>query len=190
MIWREKILREVLSQIPKVESVLDIGAGQREVEKILSPNRYVSVDIPTYGDSDTPNHPDIEADLNRIERLPFLEGEFQLVVLSHILEHLNPDAMDRIISESCKVSSRYILVGLPNDLFWLQRLRVLLGHNIIGVTRYGHHYMFDPDEAEKLLVKFHGFKVAKRMYVGKVLPPHLKPKLTAYECYYLLERNL
>ena len=61
--------------------VLDLGAGTARVAETLFPDAYV-----TTLDIDPETHPDVEADV-RFWR-PELEGGFDVVVASHVLEHL------------------------------------------------------------------------------------------------------
>lgn len=192
MKWREDVFRKVVDNVLAdrgIKSVLDIAGGQKELRDVLKPEKYVNVDMKKYSGIDTTQaFPDIECDLNTIEKIPVEDGSYDLVSMCHILEHLNWDTMHKIIEESQRISKRYILVGLPNEMLWFQRIRVLLGINTIGVTQYGHHYMFDLKEADKLMKKFKRFKVVKKFHVGKKIPASFLKNWTTWEVYYLLEK--
>lgn len=56
-----------------------------------------------------------------------LDGQFDIVLLSHVLEHLvHPEPLLQSISRVLKVSGR-IAVGLPNVLVYAQRFQFLVG---------------------------------------------------------------
>jgi len=49
------------------------------------------------------------------ENLPFKKGTFDLILLSDILEHLSDELLSRVISQVQALSSKYILINVPNN---------------------------------------------------------------------------
>lgn len=212
MKWREEVFSEVFGDFFhgwSPEKVLDIGGGQSEVSKILRPKKYVNVNKTEYSGEhgevlkdETHKYasPDINCDLNKVQKLPLPAKSFDLIVMSQILEHLNFDAQWRIAKEAKRISKRYIVVGLPNELVYYNRLRIFLGVPTIGVSEFGHHYMFNVTLADRFVAERFSpeYKIVKRYNVvrgplrhlpaAKVLPK-INQNLFSSEIYYLLERR-
>ncbi|MBL68076.1 MAG: hypothetical protein CMO74_09545 [Verrucomicrobiales bacterium] len=86
------------------ESVLDVGCYEAPLRSMLSGVEYIGIDIA--------GEPDQVVDLESVEKLPFDEAQFQCVICIEVLEHL--DALHRVFNELIRLSSRYIIVSLPN----------------------------------------------------------------------------
>jgi len=198
-----EVFQEFFQETPP-ESILDIAGGAREVEKILKPKKYINIDkrkFHNYGKIFTSNaKPDIELDLSKIRKLPIRSNSFNLVVMSQILEHLDFQTQERIVKEAKRISKKYIIVGLPNELVYFNRLRILFGVSTMGIDEFGHHYMFNCKLADKF-VKWRfkpDFKIVKKFNVLRGPLRHL-PKsevllkinenLFTYEVYYLLQKK-
>ena len=85
-------------------SVLDVGCYEAPLRSMLSGVVYMGIDIA--------GEPDQIVDLESVETLPFDEAQFQCVICIEVLEHL--DAFHRVFNELIRVSSRYVIVSLPN----------------------------------------------------------------------------
>lgn len=197
--WRDLVLGNVAKSLlsdKKIESVLDAGGGDGTFGKIFKTKKYVNLNTPF--DSDMKKafpHADVKINLNNFEKLPFKDDSFDLVVLSQVLEHLFYP--EKVIGEVKRVSKKYILVGLPNEVALNLRVRLLKGESTIGYSRYGHHYMFNFFVAEKFVKeKFSPeFKIVGR-YSQRIAPTRKIPipnylvkkfpNLLAREFYYLL----
>ena len=173
--------------IPKgVKKVLDIGS-RGDIFK----EKYSVVTI------DNLQKSSIKQDLNLNQKLNFQDNKFDLVVINQILEHLN--YVEEIISESKRVSKKYLLVGLPNEVVYSLRIKFLLGKiEQAGYQRYGHKHRFNIEEIEKFIKEFFGnyeFKKYWGAFTGaKFLPDKIKaflannlPSLFAKEVYYLIK---
>jgi ubiquinone/menaquinone biosynthesis C-methylase UbiE len=89
---------------------------------------------------------------------------FDLVILNQILEHLA--TVEEIVSESIRVSRKYLLVGLPNELTWGIRLKYLFGKiDQEGYLPYGHKHRFSIKEIEKFIINFFGNYKKKNILV-------------------------
>ncbi len=215
MFWRDIVLKSVYENLLKnksVESALDIGGGESELKRLLNCKTYVNIDFgeATYTDKygvtekflpENRTNPyrhtnDIKMDLNDFDRMPFERASFDLVIMSQILEHLFYP--EKVIEEAKRISKKFILIGLPNELDIIQRFRLLSGKSTMGYSRGGHHYMFNIEIGKRFIeVNFPEFKLV-RTYYQKIVPtryiPFMDflskrvPTLFAREMYYLLEK--
>ncbi|MFQ5849129.1 MAG: class I SAM-dependent methyltransferase [Candidatus Binatia bacterium] len=104
--------------------VLDVGCDKAYLKKMLPDNDYTGVDIS--GD------PDIQLNLEEIERLPFADSSFDCVLSSDVLEHL--DNLHHVFGELIRVSRKYLIISLPNN--WVNaRIPIEKGKGSFG--KYG-----------------------------------------------------
>lgn len=128
-------------------SLLDVGCDMALLKKLLSPEVYVGVDMG--------GEPDLRLDLDKIDRLPFDDGQFHATVCSDVLEHL--DNIHYMFSELVRVSERYLLISLPNN--WanarrpIERGKGQLAHYGLPADRPvdRHKWFFGFTEAEHFL---------------------------------------
>ncbi|MFW5846823.1 MAG: methionine biosynthesis protein MetW [Nanoarchaeota archaeon] len=180
--YREKIILGMIP--PNVKKVLDIGSRG----DIFKDYEVTTLDII--------EHATIRQDLNKNQKMNLKKNSFDLVVLNQILEHLS--TCEELIDESKRVSKKYILVGLPNELTWGVRIKYLFGKiDQEGYLPYGHKHRFSIREIEKFIKKFLENYEKKRYYGAftgaNFLPDKLKdflanfyPNLFAKEVYYLI----
>ncbi len=88
-----------------IGKVLDVGCDQAVLKRLLPGISYVGVDIG--------GTPDIQLNLEQIERLPFADGEFDAVVCSDVLEHL--DNLHLVFAELLRVCRGAVVISLPNN---------------------------------------------------------------------------
>lgn len=93
--------------------VLDVGCDRALLKTMIPGLDYTGID---FGGT-----PDIMINLEKIERLPFEDNRFDCVVCSDVLEHL--DNLHHIFGELVRVSSRYLILSLPNN--WTNARRPL-----------------------------------------------------------------
>jgi len=84
--------------------ILDVGCDKAVLKKLLPNVDYIGIDI-----SGTP---DICINLEETERLPFNNAEFDTVLCSDVLEHLNN--LHHIFNELVRVTKEYLIISLPN----------------------------------------------------------------------------
>ncbi|HWP61365.1 MAG TPA: class I SAM-dependent methyltransferase [Candidatus Paceibacterota bacterium] len=110
-------------------SVLDVAAGTGALHDSLAKwkeHRYTMVDISPEAVRQA-QQKGIEAVIADVENqhLPFPDNSFDLVVATHLLEHLrNPWSA---LADMARVSNRYIFVYCPNFVTLSDRFRVLFG---------------------------------------------------------------
>lgn len=181
--------RIILKMIPnEVMTILDIGSRGNIFNK-----RYNTKTIDVIEDAD------ITQDLEKNQKIKFNSNSFDLVVLNQILEHLS--RVEEIIIESKRVSKKYLLIGLPNELTWGIRVKYLFGKiDQEGYIPYGHKHRFSIKTIEEFIKKFFR-NYEKKEYFGaftgaKFLPIGIKhflarnfPTLFSKEVYYLIKIN-
>jgi len=86
--------------------VLDVGCYRAALKDLLpDQSQYTGVDIA--------GTPDIRLNLEKVERLPFADNQFDCVICADVLEHL--DNLHVIFAELIRVSARYLIISLPNN---------------------------------------------------------------------------
>lgn len=100
---------------PDVTSILDVGCGNGIFVNYLieQPRKYLRVHAV---DRSLNALRFVETEKSRasIENLPFNTGEFDLVVCLEVLEHLSQPGFQQGLIELSRVSSKYIIVAVPN----------------------------------------------------------------------------
>ncbi len=95
-----------ISQLPGCRTVLIVGPGQGFDTQIL---RWRGYQVATY-DIDETFRPDFLGSVHRMDA--FSNGQFDVVTVSHVLEHLALPYLDASLKEIARVG-RYALVYLP-----------------------------------------------------------------------------
>src|SRR5258706_398989 len=86
------------------EAVLDVGCYEAPLRALIGRERYLGVDIA--------GSPDLVIDLDTPHSLPFGDSTFASVLCIEVLEHL--DHLHHVFDELVRVSSRHVIVSLPN----------------------------------------------------------------------------
>ena len=131
-------------------------------------------------------HQVIEADLDRWE--PTDAVLYDGVVASHVLEHLaDPARLLRSLRRIVRPGG-WLVIGLPNILFWRQRLRFLAGHFRYtqgGLMDDTHLRFFDWHSAHQLITGS-GWQVEESMadggFPGTRWTGPLRPSLDQFAC--------
>ena len=124
-------------------SVLDVGCDEAHLRDMIRATRYYGIDVS--------GKPDQIVNLEEVGRLPFGDGEFDTIVCSDVLEHL--DNLHYIFGELVRVARRYLVISLPNN--WVNARRPIeRGHG--SFAHYGlppkrpqdrHKWFFSLSEA-------------------------------------------
>jgi len=162
----------VLSLVPiSAIRILDVGCGTGTLGECLLKGRERYVAGITYSRREAELasvrlSQVICAELNNFEFCSL--GEFDCVILSHILEHLySPeDLLERL---KCVLGPEsVIVVALPNVVWWRQRLQFLIGkwrYQDWGILDRTHFRFFDMQSSEELLEEA-GYEILKRKRDG------------------------
>jgi len=101
----EYFSRLISVNFTNIKNILNVGGGgERHLSKYLKEKNIFEIDIS--GDND------LEINLDKVDRLPFCNNQFDTVVCLDVLEHL--ENFHKILNEITRVSSRYIFISLPN----------------------------------------------------------------------------
>ncbi|MGI6455529.1 MAG: class I SAM-dependent methyltransferase [bacterium] len=129
--------------------ILDVGCDQAYLKTLIPELDYCGVDIA--------GNPDIQLNLEQIERLPFDDNQFDCVVCNDVLEHL--DNFHFVFGELLRVSRKYVIISLPNC--WIAaRSPIARGYG--SFTHYGlplepppdrHKWFFNITEARHFMVE-------------------------------------
>lgn len=144
---------------------------------------------------------DIIQDLNKVQKINLKSKSVDIVILSQILEHLIN--VEIITNESKRITKKYILIGLPNEVTFDNRIRYFFlgkGSYYNGYMPFGHKHFFTIDSQEEFIRKFYGSEYKLFRYFGvsggrfipdflKVFLTKLSPTLFSKESYYLIRRN-
>lgn len=97
------------------ETLLEVGSGSEGIARFASDRWHITVsdrDFSDYGAVEVP-----EDGLRRIEgdvtKLPFADGEFDVVVALDLLEHLPADLRAVALSELARVTRKRLVAGCP-----------------------------------------------------------------------------
>jgi 2-polyprenyl-3-methyl-5-hydroxy-6-metoxy-1,4-benzoquinol methylase len=128
-----------------LSSILDVGCSEPVIPEMLNSVDYTGVDVS--------KDADIQIDLEDVSRLPFKTDEFETVVCTDTLEHL--DNLHNVFDELVRVAQRNLIVSLPNN--WVNaRVPIQRGRGDIG--HYGlpidppedrHKWFFSLSEAAR-----------------------------------------
>lgn len=104
-----------------LNTVYEAGCGEGEVSHRLS-MRYQNV---AFSASDLSKskilqakkeYPEIQFETASIYALPYPDNQFDLVIVSEVLEHL--EAPEKALAETLRISGRYVLLSVPNEPVW------------------------------------------------------------------------
>ena len=126
----QKIASDVLSRYA-VSSVLDVGCGDGVVGRQLpAETKYRGLDISDAciyeQDSGNASIQYIQAD--QIPDLMQKEGPWDMILLLDVIEHTR--SFTGLFEKALESASKYVVVSLPNELFFLDRLRMLFGSEL------------------------------------------------------------
>jgi 2-polyprenyl-3-methyl-5-hydroxy-6-metoxy-1,4-benzoquinol methylase len=118
----ERTLDELLGRAAP-SSLLDVGCGEgvlvHKWAQRYPQARLVGIDLEApdiqvgWAQHQAPN---LEYRVNKAERLPFADGEFEVATAIEVLEHV-PDP-EHTIAEMARVASGQLLVSVPREPLW------------------------------------------------------------------------
>ena len=170
----QRIALELLSRY-EAARILDIGCGDGVVNQFLPVGaNYQGLDIVDaciYEQKhDNPNVQYISSE--KIPELMKSQGPWDMVLILDVLEHTRD--FTGLFSLALKRCERCVVVSLPNELFVLDRLRMLMGHELNahsldlvgGPEGFKHQYIVNIDKARQILSQIallHGFSLAEEV---------------------------
>lgn len=94
-----------------VKTILDAGSGNGAISNYLKGYDITAMDRSPEALKYVTN----KAVLGDIEKLPFQDKSFDLIICSDVLEHLSPKIYQNVLAELKRVSKKYILIISPNS---------------------------------------------------------------------------
>ncbi len=176
----EKKVRLILKLMgDKTGKILDIGCykgGLFEAIKNDGNFEYFGMDVKKFN----PNIKNFsQQDLNKNTKLPFATNSFDVVVCVDVLEHLfYPDKISKEINRILKPNG-ILIVSLPNEFYFMKRLKFLFGVNFFRFGYYDHHWLFDFNRAKLFLSQFFNISVIHPFFIipKTRIENHSLPKL-------------
>lgn len=162
----ERIIKLCAENGVKPANVLDVGCGEGSILKYLSERKfsqeYYAVDISQSGIDALKGRGLqnlVEARVFDGVALPYEDGQFELAICSHVLEHVE---FERLLLREIGRVAKYAIVEVPIDFrpFADEKLEHFLG--------YGHINMYSPTTV-RFLVKTEGFELVDDV-IGTVVP--------------------
>jgi len=163
--------------IGKNRTVLEVGCSTGYVSSKLKENNccVYGIEMEPEAARATRKHCEdvINADIEKIEKLPYSPEQFDAILFGDVLEHMrNPEAVLKKLKPYLK-NEGFIVVSLPNIAYWSIRLKILMGkfeytqHGIMDST---HLRFFNYKSAKKLL-EDSGYRIIEQDYVPPMIFP-------------------
>lgn len=94
-----------------VETILDAGCGDGALTNLLVDSKYRILGLDR--SQEALNHVNTDKIKGSINKIPFSDDAFDLVVCSQVLEHLPEEIYRESINELMRVSKKYLIIGVP-----------------------------------------------------------------------------
>jgi len=167
------ITSSVLPHLSQVQSVLDIGCGDGVVGTLLPADwRYRGIDLSNAAiyEQNASDERILYSSPDQLEAVLAGSEPADVVLMLDVLEHTRRfcDLFERAIP----LARRYLIVSLPNELFLLDRLRLLAGKehpahslDLIDLPEgFKHQYLINIAKARQILsgvASRHGFSLVE-----------------------------
>jgi len=161
-----EILKKLIKQVSPLR-VLDIGCGDAPwfVKEEFNKMKLVGVDQ-FFPRSVKKFDEFVSLNLDVEEFAIPVSGQFDLVVLADVLEHLRrPEVVLERVREILEIEGK-VLVSLPNFNHWYPRLRILVGmfgYDQRGILDSTHYRFFTPRTAKTLFDRA-GFEIERLIF--------------------------
>jgi len=156
----QEITQKVLLRLPGVGSVVDIGCGDGVVGTLLPEScGYRGIDL-SNASIYKQNSSDKRISYSQPEQLEQVLSSTEpadAVLLLDVLEHTRK--FTELFEQAIPLAKRYLIVSLPNELFVLDRLRMLAGRehtthslDLINMPEgFKHQYVINIQKARNIL---------------------------------------
>jgi methionine biosynthesis protein MetW len=163
----------LLLVLPKIKSALDVGCGTGELMRFLKKKgvKVLGTDISSSAlKVAKQNGLNVKlADLD--EKLPFKSNSFDACISNQVLMHVfDPEF---VILEMKRVSKKYVVINVPNHMYWRFRISFILGKlpNVLE-GKFSHIRLFSYSKIKTLIEK-NNLKIIDEAYTGKSFLPQL-----------------
>ncbi len=163
----------IISILPSFSCALDVGCGTGELMLFLKKKgaKIRGVDISSKALSVAKKRGLNVKKVDLDEGLEFSSNSFDLVICNQVLMHVfNPSF---IISEMKRVSKKYVLINVPNHLYWRIRLKMLFGSlpDILS-SPAAHIRLFNYFQIRSMIDK-NDLRIVSESFTGKSLFPSM-----------------
>jgi len=163
-------IRDLISLLPAAASLLDVGCGNGLFINLLAklspgkrPHRLYAADRST----SALKHVEVDHCRCDIRKLPFSDGEFDIVTCLEVVEHLPLATYAAALSELSRVAARWIMISVPFE----QNLSDSLCECPSCATRFNPDYHLRSFNEDKLrhLFREHAYTATRVELLGTSL---------------------
>jgi 2-polyprenyl-3-methyl-5-hydroxy-6-metoxy-1,4-benzoquinol methylase len=164
-----EVLNEVFRHL-KAGRILDVGCGVGDNARILSHKGYIVDGITISVEEGKMAKPFLNQVFikNLEEGLPKLEYKYDVIICSHVLEHIAFPTILLSDLRSVLETDGVLIVALPNLMHYRSRFKLLMGnfdYEVSGVWDETHLRWYTFKTGKELLLK-HGFAIEKAWVSG------------------------
>lgn len=161
-------LKTLLESIPDAKSILDVGCGEGYVANRIERmgrferlERLEGIDAsPEIIEKARRVYPGLNLRVASACSLPYKEGEFDLLMMCEVLEHLYD--FKKALCEAVRVAEKYVIISVPVEPMW-RMLNIVRGKYILSLGNTpGHVKHWGKGSFRKLLEKY--LLIEKIMY--------------------------
>jgi len=178
---------KILNLVKPGKRVLDVGCASGYLAKRLIKKgcQVFGVEIDKQAAREARKHCQkvINADVERIDKLPFSDKFFDVIIHSDILEHLKRPDLVLIKFKKYLTDDGLVIASIPNIARIEFRLRLALGkfdYQESGILKKDHLRFFTLFSAKKMFQEA-GFKITKIDYTGLGSRMRIFPTLLAFQ---------
>lgn len=171
--YQVQVLFDIIDILPEdVESILDVGCGDGHITNLLPKNlRVVGVDI----SEEALKYVKREKVVGSIDKLPFPDNSFDLVMINDVLEHLPEDIYDKGLNELQRVANKYILITVPHkEQIETNEAKCASCDTIYHI--HWHQRAFDEGKL-RCLIQNNDWKISEVRYSGDTTLPPFDPTI-------------
>lgn len=106
-------IEKILNSIEESSKVLEVGCGRGHLANLISKKHKITACDIVISDSLKKKYPKIKFVAGDIEDLPFKDGQFDVVISTHTLEHTKN--LQAAVSELRRVTSKQLIIVVPRQ---------------------------------------------------------------------------
>lgn len=180
---RKNRLEFLFPKKPLGKKIMDIGCGPCvDIHFLIADNEVHGIEISDKALSIAKVFGVIphKLDLSKIDKLPFDDESFDIIIATDILEHLFSPKNLLLEVQRVLRPDGFAIISVPNHFYWSMRLRILMGNGIVlpfhksNEWDYFHIRFFTLPSYEKLLNEV-GFIIKEKIFYKFINCPKSLP---------------